>query len=133
MTGRSFPEITPLEIGQFTFAADEPWPGELGVVVAYAIRRREGVLLFDTDFGFRVLATSGHSTGHQSLVVAQPDGPVVLSGQAIYGLDEWTGSRGGRGRSTAPDRTAYDASVARIRAIEPSRVLFAHDRRPWSR
>src|SRR5262249_33851131 len=38
--------------------------------------------------GIRVLATPGHSPGHQSLVVDQADGPVLLTGQAIYGLDE---------------------------------------------
>jgi N-acyl homoserine lactone hydrolase len=225
---RAFPEIVPLEVGTFTFPADEPWPGEEGVVVAYAIRRREGVLLFDTGFGFgdpflderyhpaprriddvlgevgirraevdlvanchlhadhagqnarlpgipihvqrtelaaaraggytiddwidgpgvtyleadgdhdlvpgvRVLSTPGHSPGHQSLVIDQPDGPVVMTGQAIYGVDEWTSSAGREGRTTAPDRDAYDASIARIRAIDPRRVLFAHDRRPWSR
>jgi len=52
MTSRAFPEILPLDVGTFTFPADEPYAGELGVVVAYAIRRREGVLLFDTGFGF---------------------------------------------------------------------------------
>jgi glyoxylase-like metal-dependent hydrolase (beta-lactamase superfamily II) len=228
MSPRRFPEIVPLDVGTFTFATDEPWAGELGVVVAYAIRRRDGILLFDTGFGFgnayldvryqpiprrmadllgeagvrlaevdvianchlhpdhagqnatfhripihvqraelatvraggytidewvdapgvtyleadgdhelvpgvRVLATPGHSPGHQSLVVDQADGPVVLSGQAVYGLDESSASPGRNGRVTAPDRAAYDASVARLRAVDPVRVLFAHDRRPWSR
>ena len=227
MSGR-WPEIVPLDIGEFTFAADEDWSGELGVVVAYAIRRREGVLLFDTGFGFgsaelneryqpkarhivdvlgeagvrrndidvvanchlhadhagqnarmtgvpiyvqpaeltiaragdytidewidgpgvryeavagdhelapgiRIVSTPGHSPGHQSLVVDQRDGPVLLSGQAVYGLDEWLNQPGREGRSTARDQTAYDDSIARLRALEPSRVLFAHDRRPWPR
>jgi N-acyl homoserine lactone hydrolase len=83
--------------------------------------------------GIRILSTPGHSPGHQSLVVDQPGGPVVLMGQAVYGLDEWRRSRGREGRSTAPDPDAYDASIVRIRALDPSRVLFAHDRRMWSR
>ena len=53
-------------------------------------------------------------------------------GQAIYGLDEWLGVAGREGRSTAPDLDAYDSSIARIRAVDPTRVLFAHDRRQWS-
>jgi len=225
---RAFPEIVPLDVGTFTFADDEPYAGEQGLVVAYAIRRREGVLLFDTGFGFgdpdldatyhpvpramadvlgeagirtteidlianchlhpdhagqnarfagvpihvqaaelaharkggytildwvdgpgveyleatgdhdllpgvRILSTPGHSPGHQSLVVDQADGPVVLAGQAIYGLDEWTRSPGREGRSSARFQPAYDESAARIRAIEPTRVLFAHDRRSWAR
>ena len=228
MTARAFPEIVPLDIGEFRFPDDEAWAGELGVVVAYAIKRREGVLLFDTGFGFgspelearyrqtgrrvkdvlgeagirlndvdlvanchlhadhagqnatlpgipihvqrtelataragdytiehwidgpgveyveaegdhelvpgiRILSTPGHSPGHQSLVVDQRDGPVVLTGQAVYGLDEWTRTAGREGRSSARDIDAYDASLARLRAVDPSRVLFAHDRRPWSR
>jgi len=58
---------------------------------------------------------------------------VILTGQAVYGLDEWRGSQGREGASSAADPAAYDASVARLRALDPSRVLFAHDRRPWSR
>ena len=228
MTARAFAEIVALDIGEFRFPDDEPWAGELGVVVAYAIRRREGVLLFDTGFGFgspelgaryrqtgrrvadvlagagirlaavdlianchlhadhagqnaslrgipihvqqaelararagnytvpewvdgpgvtyveaegdhelvpgiRVVSTPGHSSGHQSLVVDQRDGPVVLTGQAVYGLDEWRGTPGREGATSAADRPAYDASIARLRGIDPSRALFAHDRRPWSR
>jgi N-acyl homoserine lactone hydrolase len=225
---RAFPEIVPLDVGTFTFAAHEPYAGEQGVVVAYAIKRREGVLLFDTGFGFgdpeldelyqpvdrpmtdvlgeagirtgqvdlianchlhpdhagqnatfpgipihvqarelaharagnytvlewidgpgveyleadgdhglvpgiRIVSTPGHSPGHQSLVVDQADGPVLLSGQAVYGLDEWRGTPGREGRSTARLQPAYDESLAAMRAIEPVRVLFAHDRRSWSR
>ena len=225
---RAVPEIIPLDIGEFWFPDDEPWAGELGVVVAYAIKRREGVLLFDTGFGFgspelearyrqtgrrvadvlgeagvrlndvdlvanchlhadhagqnstlpgipihvqraelararagnytvpewidgpgveyieadgdhellpgiRIVATPGHSPGHQSLVVDQRDGPVLLTGQAVYGLDEWRGAPGREGASSAADGPAYAASLERLRAIDPTRVLFAHDRRPWSR
>ena len=45
-------DIVPLVLGEFRFAADEPNAGEAGVVVAYAVRHRGGVLLFDTGFGF---------------------------------------------------------------------------------
>jgi N-acyl homoserine lactone hydrolase len=81
--------------------------------------------------GIRIVSTPGHSPGHQSLVVDQPSGPVLLSGQAVYGLDEWLALPGREGRSTARDQIAYDTSLARLRAIGPVRVLFAHDRRAW--
>ena len=45
-------DIAPLVLGEFRFAADEPYAGEPGVVVAYTVRHRRGVLLFDTGFGF---------------------------------------------------------------------------------
>ena len=45
-------EIVPIPIGEFRFAADEPYAGEVGIVVAYAVRHPAGILLFDTGFGF---------------------------------------------------------------------------------
>ncbi len=84
--------------------------------------------------GLRLIATPGHTAGHQSMVVDQPDGPVVLAGQAVYSADEWIGAPNAReGRSTARDIQAYDDSVARLRALDPVRVHFAHDRQAWSR
>jgi hypothetical protein len=44
MTARAFPEIVALDISEFWFPDDEPWPASLGVVVANAIRRGECVL-----------------------------------------------------------------------------------------
>ena len=82
--------------------------------------------------GIRIFATPGHSPGHQSLVVETPDGPLLLAGQAVYSLGEWSGLAGAReGVSTAPDQPAYARSVARLRALNPARVLFGHDRRGW--
>ena len=48
----SMNEIVPLPMGEFRFADDEPFAGELGVVMAYAVRHPAGVILFDTGFGF---------------------------------------------------------------------------------
>jgi N-acyl homoserine lactone hydrolase len=45
-------DVIALPMGEFTFTADDPWPGQTGVVVAYAIRHTGGVFLFDTGFGF---------------------------------------------------------------------------------
>ena len=88
----------------------------------------------DIARGVGILATPGHSPGHQSLVVDQADGPLVLAGQAVYGPGEWSGKPGAReGRSSAWDQARYDASAARLRALDPARVLFGHDRRPWLR
>jgi N-acyl homoserine lactone hydrolase len=222
------PEVIALPMGKFTFAPDEPYAGQTGVVVAYAVRYRGGVFLFDTGFGFgnreldryykvraralpevlasagidkdeitavanchlhadhsgqnslfpaipiyvqpaewrvahgpekytildwidfpgaryeqregdhevapgiRIVATPGHSPGHQSLVVESADGPLLLAGQAVYSYGEWSGIAGTReGASRAPDAAAYARSVARLRALQPKRVLFGHDRRGW--
>lgn len=80
----------------------------------------------------RIFATPGHSPGHQSLVVDTPDGPVLLAGQAVYSHGEWIGMEGAlEGATSAPDQPAYARSVARLRALNPKRVLFGHDRRGW--
>ena len=83
--------------------------------------------------GIRVIATPGHTPGHQSVVVDQPEGPVILAGQAVYSVGEWVGDPGGReGRSRAPDQAAYDQSVERLRSFNSIRVHFAHDRSFWT-
>ena len=82
--------------------------------------------------GMRILPTPGHSPGHQSLVIDSPDGLLLLAGQAVYSRGEWVGLPAAReGASTAPDRTAYDRSIARLKALNPKEVLFGHDRQGW--
>ena len=62
-------------------------------------------------------------------MVSTGDGTVVLAGQACYTAGEWDGDPDAlEGRSGAPDPAAYDASVERLRALDPARVYFAHDR-----
>jgi N-acyl homoserine lactone hydrolase len=86
--------------------------------------------LFD---GIRVVATPGHTPGHQSLVVDSNAGRTVLAGQAVYTAGEWVGDPDAReGRSRAPDVAAYDRSIERLKALKPDRVLFGHDRAAWT-
>jgi N-acyl homoserine lactone hydrolase len=228
VTTADLPEIVPLEMGTFRFADDEPLAGQTGVVMAYVVRHRGGLLLFDTGFGFgnaqldayyrprarriadvlaeagigigdidavvnchlhvdhagqndrfpgvpifvqaaewevahttdhtilewidfdganyehivgdqdpfpgiRILATPGHTPGHQSLAVEGPAGVTVLAGQAVYTAGEWNRDADAReGRSRAPDQAAYDRSIERLRALQPAQVLFGHDRQPWT-
>ena len=228
MTRRVLPEIVPLEMAEFTFADDEPLAGQTGVVMAYIVRHADGILLFDTGFGFgnaeldayyrprarqlgdvlasagigvsdvgtvvnchlhvdhagqnslfagvpihvqpaeweiahttehtilewidftgaryeqiagdhdlfegiRVVATPGHTPGHQSLIVESNQGRTVLAGQAVYTAGEWAGDPDAReGRSRAPDKAAYDRSIERLKALRPVRVLFGHDRSAWT-
>jgi N-acyl homoserine lactone hydrolase len=44
-------DVIALPMGEFTFPAAEPYAGQTGVVVAYAIRHAAGLFLFDTGFG----------------------------------------------------------------------------------
>jgi N-acyl homoserine lactone hydrolase len=82
--------------------------------------------------GIRIIATPGHTPGHQSLVVDGRGGTVVLAGQACYTVGEWIGDADAlEGRTGAPDPDAYDRSMERIRALDPVRVHFGHDRQAW--
>ena len=84
--------------------------------------------------GLRIVATPGHTAGHQSLAVETDHGLVILAGQAVYTVDEWAGEPDElEGRSSAPDRPAYDRSLERLHGLGPTLVHFGHDRRTWKR
>jgi N-acyl homoserine lactone hydrolase len=70
----------------------------------------------DTELrpGLLIIATPGHTPGHQSLVVDTADGAVVLAGQAREQASEF---------AATPDE--------RIMAQHPVEVLFAHDLAVW--
>jgi hypothetical protein len=64
--------------------------------------------------------------------VDTPQGHLLLAGQAVYSHGEWSGIGGAReGASVACDQPAYARSVARLKARNPKRVLFGHDRQGW--
>ncbi|HEX9550160.1 MAG TPA: N-acyl homoserine lactonase family protein [Candidatus Limnocylindrales bacterium] len=52
MSPRDDLDVIALPMAEFTFPPDEPYAGQTGVVVAYAVRHRHGTFLFDTGFGF---------------------------------------------------------------------------------
>lgn len=84
--------------------------------------------------GIEVLATTGHSPGHQSLAVATDTGPVLLAGQAIYSRAEYEYIRDHGTLPPGPaedDPLAYLASARRLLGFQPQRVLFSHDGEVW--
>ena len=85
--------------------------------------------------GLRLIPTPGHTPGHQSLAVATSEGSVVFAGQAVRSSAEWGGASGqeSSGYPSAPDQDTYARSVARLRALDPVRVHFAHDPAIWQR
>jgi Zn-dependent hydrolases, including glyoxylases len=78
-----------------------------------------------------ILSTSGHTRGHQALVVDAPDQRVILAGQACFSPDEWLGRDAGEGRMHAWSLDRYDASIAAMKKLDPDVVWFAHAREPW--
>jgi N-acyl homoserine lactone hydrolase len=85
----------------------------------------------DTEIvpGVSVIATPGHTSGHQSVLVATADGgPDVLIGDAAYTSVQYSGPADARlPDGQASDRAAWGESLQRIRAAAPARVHFCHD------
>ena len=79
--------------------------------------------------GLRVVATPGHTVGHQSVLVDSADGlSDVLVGDAAYKPRQYLNpASDDLPDGQASDVTAWRASVSRIRATAPDRVHFCHD------
>ncbi len=83
--------------------------------------------------GLTLLATPGHTNGHQSLMVDTRSGPVILAGQAAYTVDEYADPQNGHiwGLKAAADQHQYRRSLQRLRELQPQRLYLAHDTRVW--
>jgi N-acyl homoserine lactone hydrolase len=82
--------------------------------------------------GVRVVATPGHTIGHQCVIVDTDDGASVMIGDAAYtaeiyrdveeaDLHEWPGQHS--------DREAWVGSLKRVHELHPHAVHFCHDTR----
>jgi N-acyl homoserine lactone hydrolase len=82
--------------------------------------------------GVRVVATPGHTLGHQSVFVEQSDGVAVMIGDAAYTADiyreadkadlsKWPGQHA--------DRHQWTRSLKRLHESHPHTVHFCHDTR----
>ncbi|MFJ4091276.1 N-acyl homoserine lactonase family protein [Kitasatospora sp. NPDC089913] len=84
--------------------------------------------------GIRILPTPGHTDGHQSLVVRQDDGTVLLAGQAYDFASEFSSdhlARHAAGQGVEPPLPGYRPWLDRLADFDPRRVLFAHDCSVW--
>jgi len=78
--------------------------------------------------GLRLVPTSGHTPGHQSVLIDTDAGPVILAGQAIYNAAEYHHLEAtGTLFPDTGDRTQALASAHRLLALEPRVVYFSHD------
>ncbi len=79
--------------------------------------------------GVRIIATPGHTPGHQSVLIEESSGnrtivccqaswDVSSVASAVLGDDGW-------------DQAAGAASLERLHALEPDRVLLSHDPHEW--
>ena len=73
--------------------------------------------------GLSVVATPGHTAGHQCVVV---DGSDLLIGDAAYTPRQYADPAGPLPDGQADDVGSWRASVRRIHALAPERVHFCH-------
>lgn len=86
--------------------------------------------------GVRVVATPGHTVGHQSVIVDTPDGGVVMIGDAAYTADiyqEADKADLATWRGQYSDREAWKDSLHRLHGMRPHTVHFCHDTKVVSR
>jgi N-acyl homoserine lactone hydrolase len=82
--------------------------------------------------GVRLIPTPGHTAGHQSVVVAAPDGEQVFIGDAAYNKDIFDGFEDlnvDKVTGQAADATAWRESLRRVRDRDPEAIHFCHDTR----
>jgi N-acyl homoserine lactone hydrolase len=82
--------------------------------------------------GVRVVATPGHTVGHQSVVVDTADGGAVMIGDAAYTSDIYRQAEEAdlsRWRGQFADREAWTSSLHRLHDMHPHVVHFCHDTR----
>ncbi|MET8793617.1 N-acyl homoserine lactonase family protein [Streptomyces pseudogriseolus] len=94
------------------------------------------VIVGETEIwpGVRIIPTPGHTEGHQSLVLRQDDGTVVLAGQAHDFASHFASEH--LARRAALDGVEqplppYRRWLDRLADFDPRRVLFAHDCSVW--
>jgi glyoxylase-like metal-dependent hydrolase (beta-lactamase superfamily II) len=78
--------------------------------------------------GLSVIATPGHTAGHQCVVVETGDGsPDLLIGDAAYTPRQYAGPLDQElPPGQAADRAAWETSMGRVRSMSFSRVHFCH-------
>jgi N-acyl homoserine lactone hydrolase len=86
--------------------------------------------------GVRVVATPGHTVGHQSIIVDTPDGGAVMIGDAAYTADIYRDAENAdlaKWRGQYSDREAWSDSLHRLHDMQPHAVHFCHDTKVVSR
>lgn len=83
----------------------------------------------DLADGVRILATPGHTPGHQSLLVDDDAGRTIIAAQCCYTCAEYAAGEPDPGDAHDDDWLETGrASLARLHELDPDVVHFSHDR-----
>jgi N-acyl homoserine lactone hydrolase len=83
--------------------------------------------------GITLIATPGHTPGHQSVLVETGDGSTLIAAQAAFTAAEF--GHGGDADAQAYEglQDEYLRSISRLKSIGADRVYFSHDTRAAQR
>jgi len=108
------------------------WPSPLGVgrfKPEHPVTKLEGDYDVFGDGSVTIIATPGHTPGHQSLLVKLPKtGAIMLSGDAVHFKDNWDNRRV-PSINTDKDKTAASMQrIADVLAKEKAQLWINHDK-----
>ncbi|WP_326740786.1 N-acyl homoserine lactonase family protein [Streptomyces sp. NBC_01022] len=118
-------ELATARQGDYTFDELIDFPGATYEEVAGETEVRPGIW---------IIPTPGHTQGHQSLVIRQGDGTVVLAGQAHDFASHFASeqlARHAKLHGAEQPLPPYQHWLDRLADFDPRRVLFAHDCSVW--
>lgn len=84
--------------------------------------------------GVHVVPTPGHVDGHQSVLLRCDDGTVILAGQSHDNASQWSADALAAQAGDLGHEAPLPLSspwMARLLALDPKRVVFAHDAAVW--
>lgn len=83
----------------------------------------------DVATGVTVIATPGHTPGHQSVLIADGDGTrTIVCCQASWNVSSFTAAALG---DDGWDQATGAMSLKKLHALGPARVLLSHDPNEW--
>lgn len=81
--------------------------------------------------GVHIVATPGHTPGHQSVIVDCDEGRVVICAQAAYTPADFAACQTGPRNTPTEDEATQRHSIQALHDARPHRVCFSHDRGDW--
>jgi glyoxylase-like metal-dependent hydrolase (beta-lactamase superfamily II) len=112
--------------------AEYDWPAPLGVgrfKPEHPVNKLEGDHDVFGDGSAMLIATPGHTPGHQSLLVKLPKtGALLLSGDAVHFKDNWDHRRVPGGNTSKEQTQASMNKIADVVAKEKAQLWINHDK-----